>query len=378
MKFLKKAISILLLVALLCPMLASCGKNLGTPIMKLGDAYVTENMLEFWLSRYKAYFVEYYMNGTDNKAFWNELVPDSDKTWNETFTAFIVDNAKTYVASLYLFDELGLSLSDSVVKEIDDEIQELIDGQADGNKNEFNEILSQYGANIDILREIYIMEAKIDFLQKYLYGENGIEKISTSAKDKYYEDNYIRFKHIFLYTGRRPTVDDKGEYVYDDKGYVKYRTMTSEEDAAAEDMAQKIFEGLTTGGLSEEKQLTEFEDLLDIYCEDIAAADEYPNGFYLTESSSYVKEVLDAVCEMKVGEIRIVKSSVGIHVIRRYELDEKGYSAKENTDFFTDFESSIIAKTFNARLEEYKKLIEVDEERVATYNLKDANANYSY
>lgn len=375
MKTIKKALSVILIVAMLCPMLASCGNKYGTPIMTLGDVSISENMLEFWLSRYKAYFVQYYMDGKDDAEFWEETVPDSDKTWNEMFTEFIIDNAKTYLAALYLFDELGLSLSKNVEDEIDAEIDELLEGQADGNKKQFNEILSQYGVNMKILRELYIIETKIEFLQEYLYGDNGIEKISTSVKNKYYEENYARMKHIFLYTGKRPIIKEDGEYEYDDKGYVKYRTMTAEEDVAAKEKAETYFKALTP---EDPKDAENFDDLLLYYGEDIAARDEYPNGFYFTKSSNYFDTVIKALFEMEDNEIRMVESESGIHIIKKLPLEDKGYSIAANTDFFTDFETNLNTKTFNARLEEYKKLIEIDTERIKSYCLKDANANYTY
>lgn len=375
MKTIKKALSVILIVAMLCPMLASCGNKYGTPIMTLGDVSISENMLEFWLSRYKAYFVQYYMDGKDDAEFWEETVPDSDKTWNEMFTEFIIDNAKTYLAALYLFDELGLSLSKNVENEIDEEIEELLEGQADGNKKQFNEILSQYGVNMKILRELYIIETKIEFLQEYLYGDNGIEKISTSVKNKYYEENYARMKHIFLYTGKRPIIKDDGEYEYDDNGYVKYRTMTADEDAAAKEKAETYFKALTP---DDPKDAEDFDDLLLYYGEDIAARDEYPNGFYFTKNSTYFDTVLEALFEMEENEIRMVESESGIHIIKKLPLEENGYSLSANTDFFTDFESNLNTKTFNARVEEYKKLIEIDTERIKSYCLRDANANYTY
>ena len=360
MKITRKILSLLLIVAMLCPMLASCQNKYCKPIMTLGDVSISENMLEFWLSRYKAYFVQNYMGGKDSASFWEETVPGSDKTWNETFTEFIVDNAKTYLAALYLFDELGLSVAKSARDEIDEEINELLAGQADGNKKQFNEILSQYGVNMDILAELYLIEKKIDFLQQYLYGDNGVEKISESVKNKYYEDNYARMKHIFLYTGKRPVINDKGDYEYDDQGYVKYRTMTADEDKAVLERAETFLKALTP---EDPRDAENFDDLLLYYGEDIAARDEYPGGFYFTESSNYFTEVITALFEMEVGEYRMVKSESGIHIITRLPLEEKGYSITENTDFFTDFESNLISKTFNARLEEYKKLIELMKNR---------------
>lgn len=370
MKRFKKFIALILLAATLCFLLPSCKTDLGEPVMTLGDTVITENMLEFWLSRYKAYIVNYHLNGKDNKSFWDQKVSGSDKTWNETFTEFIIDNAKNYCAALYLFDELGLSVSDNVKKQIDDEIENLLINQADGNKNTFNEILSQYGVNMDILRELYLLEEKVEFVQTYLYGPNGVEPISTETKEQYYKDNYVRFKHVFLYLNNRPAFDADGNYKYNSDGTVAYREMSTEENDKVREKANNLLADIKAGNFT-------FEEVLEYHGEDIAN-DEYINGYYLSESSTYIEEVVKALDEMEVGEIRLVESKYGIHIIRRYELDAGAYSKAANKDFFSDFESSLIAKIFNARLEKYKNQIVIDEERLSAYCIKDANANYNY
>lgn len=369
MKNFKKAIALLLLLAICIPMLFSCASGLGKPVMTLGKTEVTENMLQFWLTRYKAYFVQYYMDGKDDPKFWNELATGTDKTWNETFTEFIVDNAKTYTAALYLFDDLGLKLPDSRIEAVDKEIADLLYGQADNNENQFNQILSTYGVNKDILREIYIIEEKVAFLQDYLYGENGVEKLSTTAKDNYYKENYVRFQHIFRYTGSRPVIEN-GDFVYGNDGYVKYEEMTKEEDEKERNTMKALYEDIKAG-------TQDFSEILEIYNQDIAN-DEYPNGYYITQTSTYVKEVIDAVFDMEVDEIRYVESEYGIHIIKRLSLIKGDYAKEENVDFFTDFEDNLITKTFNTKLEPYKKQIEVNEELVKKYCLRDVEANYTY
>lgn len=370
MKKFKKLIAVLLLAATLCLLLPSCKTDLGKPVMTLGDTVITENMLEFWLSRYKAYIVTYYLDGKNSSAFWDQKVSGSDKTWNETFTEFIIDNAKTYCAALYLFDELGLSVSDKVVKQIDEEIETLLINQADGNKNTFNEILSQYGVNMDILRELYVLEEKVEFVQEYLYGKNGIEPISTETKEKYYQDNYVRFKHVFLYLNNRPAFDADGNYKYNEDGTVAYREMTEEENNKVREKANGLLADIKAGTLT-------FEEVLQKHGEDITN-EEYINGYYLSDDSVYVEEVVKALDDMEVGEVRLVESEYGVHIVRRYELDKGAYDKAANKDFFSDFESSLISKIFNARLENYKKQIVIDEERLSAYCIKDANANYNY
>lgn len=371
MKTIKKITALLLIAACLVPMLASCGTSkLGTPVMTLGNVSISENMLEFWLTRYKAYFVQYYMDGNDNKEFWDQLATGSDKTWNETFTEFIYDNAKTYTAALYLFEDLGLKLPSATVEAVDEEIADLLYGQADDNKNQFNEILATYGVNMEILREIYLIEEKVAMLQEYYYGENGVEKLSSEAKDNYYKDNYYRFKHIFQYTGSRPVIDDDGKFVYDDDGYVKYEEMTKEMDEDVRSETKALYEDLKQGKL-------DFNEILDIYNEDIAN-EEYENGYYVTATTIYVQEVLDAVFEMKVDDVVYVESEYGVHIVKRLALESKAYEKEANMDFFTDFEDNLIQTSFNKKLEDYKKLIEIDEELLKKYCLRDVNANYTY
>ncbi len=370
MKFLKKITAIILIVACLVPMLASCKSNkLGNPVMTLGDTVITENMLEFWLTRYKAYFVQYYMDGKDSKEFWNRKATGSDKTWNDTFTEFIVDNAKTYTAALYLFNDLGLKLTDARKANVDKEISDLMYGQADNNENKFNEILSEYGVNVDILREIYLIEEKVAMVEEYYYGDYGVEKLSTEAKDEYYKNNYFRFKHIFRYTGSRPVIED-GKFVYGDDGYVKYEEMTKEMDDKEKSTMTALFKDLETGDL-------DFNEILSIYNQDIAN-DEYPNGYYVTASSTYVKEVLDKVMSMDVDTYAYVESEYGVHIIKRMALEKGAYADEKNKDFFTDFEDNLIQEHFNKKLEPYKQQIIIDEKLLAKYCLRDVNANYKY
>ncbi len=370
MKIFKKSIALLLLVCCVLPILASCSsKKLGEPLMTLGDITFSENMLEFLLSRYKYYFVSQHTGGKDDKAFWDTKVEGSDKTWNETFTEFVVDNAKTYTAALYLFDDLGLKLPEATVEKIDKEIESLLNGQADGNKNKFNEILATYGVNMDILREVYLMEEKYAMIRDFYYGEYGTEKLSTEAKDAYYKDNYYRFKHIFKYTGSRPVIKD-GKFVYDDKGNVRYEEMTKEMDDKVKGTMSALYNAIKDGN-------EDFDEILEIYNEDIAN-DEYPNGYYVTETTVYAEEVLDKVFSMDIESYAYVESEYGVHIILRLPLEKGAYDSEENTDFFGNFEDNLIQYTFNKKLEPYKQQIIIDEKLLAKYCLKDVNANPGY
>jgi hypothetical protein len=244
----------------------------------------------------------------------------------------------------------------------------MIDNDANGSKTAFNAILAEYGANYEILREAYIIEAKIAYLREELFGKNG-SKIGANIIDDYYKENYVRFQHIFRYTGSRPVIEN-GDFVYGNDGYVKYEEMTKEEDEKERNTMKALYEDIKAG-------TQDFSEILEIYNQDIAN-DEYPNGYYITQTSTYVKEVIDAVFDMEVDEIRYVESEYGIHIIKRLSLIKGDYAKEENVDFFTDFEDNLITKTFNTKLEPYKKQIEVNEELLKKYCLRDVEANYTY
>ena len=103
-------------------------------------------------------------------------------TREEYYKQEILEDARFYVAALYLFEELGLKLPKTTLDEIDAELSDLMEWDADGSKTKFNSILSAYGANYEVLREAYLIEAKIAYLNEYLYGTNG-SKIGDEVID---------------------------------------------------------------------------------------------------------------------------------------------------------------------------------------------------
>ena len=227
-----------LLLALI--QLVSCS-SLGTPVMTLGKTEITGSMIEFWMSRYKAQFeysygqslkTAYGLSSVDS--IWKVKVKDdSAETYDDMFSSYIFDNAKTYLCALYLFDQFGLKLPDSTVKKTDETINEYVTNLADGSKSEFNAILAAYGINMKILRELYLADEKVSYLREYLFGSNGTEPITTQQIEDYYQKNYVRMKQICVFINQRPKQNEDGTYVTDSSGKTQYTTMTADENAAA-------------------------------------------------------------------------------------------------------------------------------------------------
>ena len=426
-------LALMLVLAIAVTAFSACSSK-GKTFMKIEDTEMSVNMFQLFLSRMKGTLSASYGEEALADSFWDTVMSSDGTTYNDHFTAQVLDNTKTYLAALHMFEEEGLELPESYIEEIDAELEELIENDADGSKNTFNSILSSFGVNYKILREAYILEAKIAYLNDYLYGSDG-SKISPVLLEEYYQNNYARFKQVFIYTyalvydtdsdgqeiwysitnpnrisydtdatpkkdendnivkdknGDTVYVDEEGKIAYDKKngkrnpvlgsdGYQLTRDYTTEEIREAVDRAQIIAEQCV------EKNYTLFDNFVEKYSEDEGLS-EYPGGYYLTAESKYDSpEVLKALFEMEEGEIRTVNSDYGIHVIMKYELDEGGYADRDNSDFFVSTETGgyvfiqklkeeLLAQT----LKPYIDKIEIDETLIEGVDIKSIGANFYY
>lgn len=346
--------------------LAGCSPK-GDVVMELGNASITANMYAFWLARYKAFFVYYYMNNQESNEMWDMVMSEDGKTLNETFTAYVKDNARTYVSSLYLYDQYGLKLSDTQKLEIDDDLAELT--SAAGGKTALNADLANFAVNYDILKEIYTIESKVNQLQSYLFAPDGPNAITDAQRDKYFTDNYAHIEHIFISTGAKYQMDEDGGYVTDENNQPITIELTEAEKAEKKQKADEVVNRLSIGW--------DFATLLSTYTEDTATA-EYPGGYYFTRTSSYVPEVIDATFAMEENSWQMVESDLGYHIIRRLPLEEKAYTDTASADFFTDFEKNLQMQTFTDLMAPYMADVVVYDEIADLYSLKSVNANYQY
>lgn len=381
-----------LLLALI--QLVSCS-SLGTPVMTLGKTEITGSMIEFWMSRYKAQFeysygqslkTAYGLSSVDS--IWKVKVKDdSAETYDDMFSSYIFDNAKTYLCALYLFDQFGLKLPDSTVKKTDETINEYVTNLADGSKSEFNAILAAYGINMKILRELYLADEKVSYLREYLFGSNGTEPITTQQIEDYYQKNYVRMKQICVFINQRPKQNEDGTYVTDSSGKTQYTTMTADENAAAR---TKIEEALAKidGGEDFEKALSEYDEN--------KADDGYKNGIYMSAESSFgndedLQKIYETLCEMKVGGVRELELSNSLHIIKKYELDTGAYAKAENSDFFLFNDGTGSYQTLQqyvktplfldyikGKLDEFSADIKIDEEALSQYRISKVKSNYNF
>ena len=212
-KYASRILAFILVLSMLLVGMIGCSSS-GETLMKLGDQELSVNMYELLLSRMKGTLM-YNGHPTDSADFWNTIISTQGSTYNDYFCLSIQDEAKKMLIKLYLFEEVyELTLPQSNYDAIDAYINDALEMIHDGSKTAFNEELSLYGINMDMLRENYIIEDKIDLLKKNILAQTG-----ELAKDEYYRDNYVRFRQILLplYEYIYET-DENGDKIYYEQG----------------------------------------------------------------------------------------------------------------------------------------------------------------
>ena len=394
MKKIIRIAALVLAAVMMTLSLVSCS-GMGTTVMELGGTVITENMIEFWLSRYKAQFVYYYGDAIcqqydlDNiEQFWPiKDESGSGKSYDEIMSEFIYENAETYLCALYLFDQYGLSLPKETEDEIDAYIDELCQENASGSKSEFNSILETYGINRSQLRELYLIDEKVDYLQEYLFGANGTLGVTKVDKDNYYRENYVRMRQICIFINECPELDSEGNLVNDSKGNIKYRDMTAAETQAARERADAALKKIHSG--------TEFPSVHNEYDEN--TMDDAYASIYMSKDSAMgadaaLEKIYTELQTMNVGDIRLIETESSLHIVQKLELQEGAYDDSANVDFFTFYDPELENYiTFEAylreplfldfiaeSLEKFSADIKIDQDALKKKKLSNVKANYYY
>lgn len=185
----KKRIAILALCLALLLLLSGCASHGKTLIEAQGEK-ISVNVFQLYLSRMKGSLAQAGNPVTDAN-YWNTYVSLDNTTTADFYTKQVLEGLKHIAAAMILYEEYDLALSDAVVDEIDAWIEELIESDGGGSKTTLNSILSAYGANVTVLRDASILEAKLSQLKEYLYGAGG-SLINDTAIEEYYKATYYR------------------------------------------------------------------------------------------------------------------------------------------------------------------------------------------
>ena len=437
--------AMLVVVLMLTLPLASCASGKSLLTLKVdGKTYsISVNLYELMLSATKGTLdaYNYTLEGLrpSQNAFW-EIMDTYDGTTMETADAFyrkkVLEDCKSYLLSLYLFDKYELELSASAEKEIEDLMDELVKTDGEGSKTKLNSVLADYGVNYKILKEYYTIKAKFKAVQDYIYSSTG-----PNVKNTYLNEHYVHFYQLFLanYTYVYET-DKNGDIIYyntatnkilyketeythtdatgkvetDSKGQIIYYTDVSREHISYDTKngqpsykIDKDGESYVTKPMTEDEldklleRATDLHQNLQGVTKDAfvakanAESDDkqaaiYTDGYYLQKGMDYSASgqdfmYLDTIVEklsdpsVKVGDVIMISSPSGYHILMKCAPTDKAYDLEANKVWFSGFATALTGELFADRTEPYKTQIELNEKVYAKApNMKEVAVNYFY
>ena len=446
-----KCITLLLATVMLLLCLPACsgrGKALITLNKDGHRVSFSVNHYDFLLSRWKGVLASENRAQNGVSAIQDSFFDQKDKfngtdfqTLSEYYADLTLENCKTYTAVLWLFESMGLRLTDEQTDRVDEDLKEILEAY-DGSKTKLNAELSLYGVNYKLLREMYLMEMKVSTVKTALFGSEG-SLLGDTVKNEFLNENYVRFKQIFLpyfkyvyrkdvngeeiyyvkdtttgeiaydtvggYPGidenKLPITDSNGDQIYyttetnqkyiaydkvngvksyemDKNGEAKTEEMTEEEINATKQRGQELFATLT--GCT----VAQFEAAIAEHNED-GGAEIYTDGYYLQNNLNYeamgsdVAYFSDIITEMKsmnTGEIaEILSDGAGYHIIMKYNPTPKAYDIAANEVWFKNFTSNLVQELFMDECEKLFGEMVVNDKVLATVSdIKKIGANYDF
>lgn len=452
-KLLIGVVALVLVCAIVLIAVLSCSSS-GKPVMTLEKdgikVTLSVNLYELMLTRMKGvlYVSGFTHNGLDptSPLFWDYQDTFDGKTFqsiDDYYCDLVLENCRTYIAVLYLFEKHVGKLSDADEAAIDKLMDELVLTDGGGSKTKLNAVLEPYGVNYDILRDAYELDFKMAAVKKALYGENA-SMVGANLKNAYLEDNYVHFRQIFLSTenivyktdefgddiyyypsthekkghiyydtdnGERAKNDDGtdkldkyGDVIYYVKGTdgkkIAYNTtygeremmwdgsevrtepMTAEELEAVAKLKDEFYNEL------KDKDFAEFEAKELAYLRETepnAQFDPYDDGIYLrkdlnlTGDYAYTTEIAKQLSAASVGDVIVVQSPTGWHIIKKYAHTQNAYEKEGNEGYFGDFNDKIMEKLLLEECQALYPYIEIHEKVLESApKMKDVAINGIY
>lgn len=335
-----------ILSAVLVLSLCACGgegsssSGGGSVVMSYGDLTLTESEYMYIASYVKDRIV--YNQQSQLYQYTGTIYDESDilsMPVDENTT--IADYIKKYTIELgqqmliieSLCNDSGLSITDET--DLDEISQILADLEfAYGGEDLFDIALARMGFTKSGIERFERFSKLYDIIFDHRYGENGSTKIPASVVNKYFTDNYLRYEGcVYSYVDSSAggyvkfeyTDEEIKDYFYSDFAkvcHVLYKTVDSagnklDSDSIAEKKAKAdaAFEAVTSGAKTMEDIKSETED----------------NGFeYTFTKRKMVEEFETASFEMNVGEIRMVETEYGYHIIQKLEMTDEQLFGKDD------------------------------------------------
>ena len=362
----------------LCVLVGCGGSNSAAmTLTKDGKTYViTEAELGLLMKIRKLdYCCQLYITtSVDTPELWADYADDEQtQTYGQFYTSQIHLQTQSILAEKYLFDLYGLELSKDTLDGFKTSAKTAATNY--GGKGAYKQY---FGYTAEQYYDTYMpMVERSEALVEYLYGENGVEKVTADEKETYFNDNYVAYQFIMLDMTTGVKVDENGDRVRktdtDEDGNEilldEYETVTMTEDEKAEKqlLAKLILTELEKGA--------SFEELVMKYSDDYASV-KYIDGAYALKDGTFINAtVTQAIEGLEIGEVTpeaiSVSSDAYQYIVKRVELVEGAYENDTYADLFEDFEDTVKFAKYEEKLNAILEEIVVDTTVTAKYTIED-------
>lgn len=250
-------------------------------------------------------------SSTPSSALWTQNV-----TSNTTAKTYAINQAVKTTTELVIIEGLckqyKITLTASEKSTADSQAVQAYSGSSGSYANR-----NVSSASVQRVYEDYSLANK---LYNYYYGDKGVKKISD-ADLATYEKDYVRVKHIFF--------SDK-----DSSG----NTLTGAS-------LKKVTDQVNTVLAEVQKTPSKFDADMKKYTQDTSGLQQYPDGYtFKKDSTDYVKEFVQGADSMTIGQIKLVRSSYGYHIMERLALDNATMKTQYAQELFQKLLDTDVSK----------------------------------
>ena len=335
----KKIIALILAFTMCFVLLCSCaGQKVQNVIGIEGGKGVNINFIYLLTAMNKTMYASAVEQGAGGN--WNAKVYEDGTTWADLLKAVVLEDAGNLLICEYLFDTVyNLKLTDENNKLIEEQMAAY--AASCGSEKELETQLSAYSADKQTLKRYLELVVKQMNLQNYLYGTDGVAKISDQTVKQTFADEYAIVTHIYFNTVTQTKAD--GTLI----------SMGEEEAAQKKLVAENVYNSIVAG--------EDFYTLKEKYTEDVYESEYYPNGFFVTGDSTFPAAFTTAALEMKVGEYKLIDSGNGLHILYKLPMNSELYNS--DSEVYNKIYSRLMSADFSRIFAEYEEKIEINEEQ---------------
>ena len=192
------------------------------------------------------------------------------------------------------------------------------------------------GLNIQTLEKIYYEESKLEAVNEYFFGKNGVLAVNDNDREAYYKDNYYCAMWIYIYTEVKLMQDEEGNYLTDENGIYKFEKLTELEKEEKQLIVNDLKKDQAAGKDFKELRAKYSEEGLDYHA-------AYPDGIIMSANDyeNYGTDMIEVVQSLKEGDYASFNNGYATVYVKRFPLKDYAKLTDAERKLMVDFEEYV-------------------------------------